>query len=301
MRISELDKKVGRNLKIALFLSSLILILEIAGALYANSLALLSDAGHVFTDIISLLAAYAAFRIALSPPTEQHTFGYHRAEVFASMLNGALMGLIGVGILYEAFQRMQAPPIVLPFATLMIAALGLLGNLVVVGILRGYGNLNVKSAFMHALSDALASLGVMVSSAAILLTGMQILDAITSVFIAGLILLSAYRVLRSSTHILYESCPVGLAPARVKEVLRSHKKVRGVHDVHIWCICSDVINVSSHVVVTKEMKLRETERLARELQERLRRELKVTHTSFQFETGKHGHRKPHKGEHYDTP
>src|SRR5450756_1118742 len=194
---------VGWRLLLSVALTALICVVEVAGGLWTGSLALLSDAAHVFLDVVALTMSYGALRLAALPPNARHSYGYRRAEVLAALFNAVTLLVVAVGIGKEAWDRWQSPVSIHSGEMLAIAALGLVANLVVAFTLRGHthGNLNVRSAFIHVLGDALASVGVIAAALVMLATGWYAADPVVSVLIGLLIAYSGWGVLREAVHI----------------------------------------------------------------------------------------------------
>jgi len=275
------------GLGLALAITLFIFIFQLVGAYLSNSLALLGDSGHVFSDAISLLVSFAACRLAMRPAISRKTFGYHRAEVFAALGNAALLLVMAIVILYEALLRASSTPEINPPLMLAFAFVGMLGNAAVVLGLRGHRNLNVHSAMLHALSDALSSAGVILAAVLIWLTGLVIFDSIISAFIAGLMIIGSYRVGKGALRILFEFSPKGIGASDICKALYGVPEVKEVHDVHVWAVCSDLIYATAHIVV-KDKKVSACETLAKKLEARLKK-LGIAHATFQFETENHGH------------
>lgn len=281
--------RMSSGLGFALAITCAILIFQLVGSYLSNSLALLGDTGHVFSDLISLSLSFFACRLAMSPSCEKRTFGYHRAEVFAALANSLLLLVMALVVAYEAFMRVAHPVQINSPVMLAFALVGLLGNAWVVLMLAGQKNLNVKSAMLHALSDALSSIGVIISAVVIALTGITVFDSIASFFIAGLMLLGSYRVGVSAIRILFEFSPRGMDANEICGLLGGVPGIEEVHDVHIWSVCSDLVYVTAHVVVA-DIKISKSEKIAEKLSERLKK-LGVSHSTFQFETKNPGHEK----------
>ena len=203
---SAVDTHITGKLKIAIGLTAVTLAAEVFGGFWTNSLALLSDAAHVFLDLFALVLSLAAIKLATLPASDRHTFGYHRSEVFASFINGLTVFLMAIGILYEAWLRCASPEEIKSLPMLLIAAIGLVMNLLAAGALHSHSHddLNVRSAFLHVIGDAAASVGVIIGGVVMYYTGWYLLDALISVAIGLLILAGAGRVLRDSVHILME-------------------------------------------------------------------------------------------------
>ncbi len=276
--------KSERDLRLALIFTSLIFIVEIIGGLISNSLALLSDAGHVFSDSFALALSWGALRLAARPASSARTFGYHRAEIFAALINGLVLLFIVALILKEAYARMLSPPHVKVNEMLGIAIIGLLANLWVVLRLRGHAgqDLNVRSALLHAFGDAVSSAGVIAGGIAIMLTGNYVFDPAISVFIALVILFGALRLILESSHILLEGTPKHVDMGKVESEIKSVAGVRGVHDLHVWSICSHITAASAHVIV-EECGVSEMDKISREVNQRMKY-LDITHATLQFES-----------------
>jgi cobalt-zinc-cadmium efflux system protein len=289
--MSEECVTTGKCLRLVLGLTVVAFVVELIGGYFSNSLALLSDAGHVFTDAFSLTIAYVAFQFAYKPSTRKRTFGYHRGEVFAAALNGVLLVAIALTILYEAYTRINAPMPIRTTEMLVVAVFGLAINLYVVLRLREHGNLNIRSAMLHAASDALSSVGVIIGGVLVAITGETIIDPLVSVIIAGIIFSGAYRVIRTSLHILSESSPYGVTADKVCAVMSSVSGVFEIHDVHTWCVCSDISYLTAHVVVKEKTSIEQTNKIAARVAKELKKKLGVSHVTLQFETGKVRHKK----------
>jgi len=272
-------KELGRVFLVTL----LVLIIQLAGYYYSNSLALLGDTAHVFSDGIAIAASLSAMWIALRTPTARRTFGFHRVEVFAALFNGILLVLMAVFIAYEAFQRLGSGGYVINSLPMLVTSLiGLAGNVYVAYHLQHEENLNLRSAFMHAAGDALSSVGVLIGAIAIMLTGQYIIDVGVSLLISGLILFSAYTVLRSSFSILLESAPHGAGEDKIRKAVLSVPGVKGVHDVHVWRTCSEFVFAMMHVEMDN-VELIKTRVLSLKIEEKLHREFGITHSTIQFE------------------
>ena len=216
----------------------------------ANSLALMGDAGHMVTDSLSLgLAAFAA-RLSQKPASEKHSFGLGRAEVVAALVNATFMILIVGGIVFSAINRLQDPPEVKGGMVLVVAAIGLVMNIVVAWVLhRGEQTMNTRGALLHVMGDLLGSLAALVSGAVIILSGWTLIDPILSLFISVLIAVAAIRLLLEATHVVMEGVPPEVEFADVGHDMASVAGVRSVHDLHIWRLDSHTIALSAHVVV----------------------------------------------------
>jgi len=279
-----LDKSIAGRFKYAIILTLLTFLAEVAGGFWTNSLALLSDAAHVFLELFALFLSLAAIKLAGYPASDTRTFGWHRMEVFASFINGASVFLIAVGIFYEAWGRLFQPEEVKSVPMFIIAAVGLTMNLVAAGALHSHSHddLNVRSAFLHVIGDAAASVGVIVGGLVIYFTHWYVLDAIISIGIGFVIFWGAWRVLRESAHILMEGVPRGMTTAEVVAAIRSVEGVNEVHHLNLWTICSHILALSAHIDVEPEYKTRQAGVLRR-IEDLLMEQYHITHTTLQVE------------------
>jgi len=239
------------RLKLALGLTGGYCVVEFVGGWLTNSLALLSDAGHMLSDVTAMgLSLFAAY-VATLPVTSQKTFGYYRAEILAAFLNGLALWLVAGIIFSEAYYRFFSPPEVQVQGMVLIASIGLAINVLTAWILHGthHTNLNLHGVFLHVLSDAIGSLGTIVAGALILWTGWYWADPATSVVIGILILLSSFSLVRESMDILMQATPRHLNLAEVQRTLETVAGVAQVHDLHIWTLTSGLFTLTAHVVV----------------------------------------------------
>lgn len=278
------NPSLERRFVLSLMLTLAIFVAEVIGGLISDSLALLSDAAHVFLDVLALALSYAALRIAARPATSQHTYGFHRFEVLAALANGATLVIVALGILREAVERLQAPQVVHSGPMLVIAVIGLAVNLVVALALREHDHhdLNVHGAFLHVLGDALGSVGVIVAAVVIALTGWTPVDALVSFLIAGLILWSSGRLLRESLHVLVEGTPEDVEPAAVMQAIQHVPAVTSVHDLHIWSLCPGFVALTAHVVVDVP-DICQVQTVQETLKQLLAEQFQITHVTLQLE------------------
>lgn len=276
--------KNSKKLFLSIILTGLIFIVELAGGFWTGSLALLSDSAHVFMDVFALGLSYLAIRVATLPANDRHTYGYHRMQVLAALANGVLLLIISFEILREAFIRFQNPEPVVAGPMLVIAIIGLIVNVIVALVLRehDHDDLNTRSAFLHVLGDALASVGVIVAGIAIFFTGQLWIDPLVSVVISVLILVGSGRLLLETVHILAEGMPDGMTATGVAETINEIVGVAEVHDLHIWTVSPGYIALSSHVIL-EDRTLSETEKIMSEIKKELFSKYKIEHTTIQFE------------------
>ncbi|MCK4938310.1 MAG: cation transporter [Methanosarcinales archaeon] len=285
-----------RNLRYAIYATFSIFILEVAGGLYANSLALLSDAAHMFMDVFALVLTYAAIKVAKRPSNHNATFGYHRLEIFSALINGLTLIIISVFIAREAYFRLLEPPEVRGTEMLVVAAIGLLVNLWVTTRLHGHHDLNVRGAYLHALGDTLSSVAVIVGALIILFTGSSIADPVLSFVIVAVILFGSVRLITDSLHILMESAPKHIDINELVGAVNSIEGIEDIHDVHLWSVCSNVHAISAHVLVG-DMQVCETADLTYAINKMLKEKFTITQTTFQFESIECGRQLIHGVEH----
>lgn len=271
-----------RVLRLVLLLTLGYLIAELLGAYWANSLALLSDAGHMFSDAAALVLAWVALTIAARPATARKTYGFHRVEILAALINGlALMGL-ALFVVVEAVHRFQEREVVRGEVLLLVSLGGLGVNLAAAWLLAGARreSLNLHGAFLHVIGDLLGSIGAVIAGVFILWRGWYWVDPLVSLLISGLIIVNAWRLVAEAVHILLEGTPAHIEPRRVEEALRQVPGVRDVHDLHIWTITSGRHAVTAHIVVEDP---RESRRILRECQSLLAERFDLTHSTIQIE------------------
>ena len=270
-----------RSLKIALFITLAFLLVEIIGGLLSGSLALISDAGHMFSDLLSLLLSLGAMTLALQLPTKERTYGYHRGEIFAAFINSLLLIGVSAGILWEAYLRAVNPAPVQGGLMFIVASIGLVANLGVVFLLHGSHNLNVRSAFLHVVGDTISSVAVIAAAAWITFTGQVIADPILSGIIAILIVISAVRILRETIAILLQFTPQSVDFDAVVADITGVKGVDGVHHVHLWSLCSDINVLDAHVY-SCERDVEKIEQMKQEIKVRLKK-YRILHSTLEFE------------------
>jgi len=282
--MSYIDQNISQRLIFAIALTAVTLIAEIIGGIWSNSLALLSDAGHVFLDLFALVLSLGAIKLAAKPPSDRHSYGLHRAEVLASLINGLTVFLMAFGILYEGSKRLVSPEEVQTAPMLVIAVLGLIANLLAAKGLHGHAHhdLNVHSAFLHVLGDAAASVGVIAGALLMRYTGWYQADPIISIAIGLLILGGAWRLLHEATHILMEGVPRGMSVDQVADKIRGIEGVLDVHHLNLWSVCSHIIALSAHVEVKAEH-YEHRSQLLHNIEHELHHSYHITHTTIQFD------------------
>jgi cobalt-zinc-cadmium efflux system protein len=274
-----------KGLIIALIITFSIMIIEFIGGLVTNSLALLSDAGHMLSDSSSLFLSLVAFWFAAKPPSPNKTYGFYRFEILAAFINGLTLFIMAGWIVYEAYERMIEPTVVSSKMMIFIALIGLTANLLSAYFLMKKGNvegnLNVKSAYLHVLGDALGSIGAIVAGVIMLMFEWYIADPLISVVVAILILKSAWGILKTSIHILMEGTPVTIDQKKVQEILLSIKGVKNIHDLHIWTISSGLDSLTCHLIIEDHENEQNVLKQAINL---IESNFGITHTTIQIET-----------------
>ena len=275
---------MGKVLVWSLVLTALFVIVEVASGIHAHSLALLSDAGHNFTDALALLLAWFAVYYGRKPPDESRTYGYHRAGVLAAFVNALSLLILAGYILYESYQRWRAPQKVDDLTMLVVAALGLVVNASIMwGLRSGRGHdINVRSAWAHMLGDALGSVGIIAGALVIRYTGWERVDPLLSALIGILIVWTAWDIIKESLNILLEGLPRGLDLNAVVGAMREVPAVFDVHDVHIWSLGSSTHALSCHVLI-QDVPPSASDSILRDLNAVLEKRFQICHTTVQFE------------------
>ena len=261
------------RLKLALAISCIYFFAELIGGFLTNSLALLSDAGHMLSDI----------RIAKRPATVSSTYGYHRAEILAALFNGLSLWLI-VGVIFAAaYNRFLDPPAVESYGMMIVASLGLLVNVVAGAILYGshHHNLNLRGAFLHVVSDALGSVGAIAAGLIMLFTGWYVADPVISILIGLLILHSSWNLIKESFSVLMQAVPKGIRLEDVQQALEEVEGVSKVHDLHVWAVTSDIFTLSAHAVVENGGDFHQ---VLNGIEDTLKERFNIEHTTIQLET-----------------
>ncbi len=284
---SQAEQAAGASssrLVLALLITLAFVGLELAAGLVSNSLALLTDAAHNFTDVIALALTWHALRLARRPAHSGKTFGYHRAGILISLVNSTTLLLIAVGIFYEAYQRLVRPPQVAEDILIGVAALAFFINAGTAWLVRrgSEHDLNVRSAFVHLMGDAISTLGAVVAGVGIKLTGLQILDPLVSVLIGGLIVWSAWGIIRDTVRILLEHTPRDVDTERVVCDLMAIDGVRGVHDLHAWSINEGLKAFSAHLLID-DIPLSAGTAIQRQANEVLFHKYGISHATLQLE------------------
>jgi cobalt-zinc-cadmium efflux system protein len=270
------------RLLLALGLIVTLMAVEVVVGLLADSLVLLSDAGHMLTDAGAIAFALIAMRLAARPPQGVYTFGLKRAEILAAQLNGVTLLVLGAWIVYEAVRRLDNPPPTEGAAVLAVAIAGIAVNLAATLVLARANrrSLNVEGAYQHVFTDLLAFIATAVAGAVILGTGFHRADGIAAIFVAVIMFRSAYGLLRDSGRVLLEAAPSGLDPAEIGRMMASDPEVENVHDLHLWEVTSGFPALSAHVVVRENA---DCQANRRRLEQLLHDRFRIDHVTLQVE------------------
>lgn len=273
-----------KGLTIALIITGGIMILEFVGGLLTNSLALLSDSAHMLSDTAAIALSLAAFWFAARPPSANKSYGYYRFEILAALFNGLTLFVMAGFIVFEAYERLIDPPEVAGGTMMVIALVGLAANLISAWSLMRKsdikGNINVRSAYLHILGDALGSVGAILAGLLMLLFDWYIADPIISVIVALLILRSAWQVVNHTIHILMEGTPAAIDAREVEETLLAIRGVKDLHDLHIWTITSGLDSLSCHLIIEDDQ---DCQVVLQEAIRRIEERFRIQHTTIQIE------------------
>ncbi|MHC0037831.1 cation diffusion facilitator family transporter [Pseudoneobacillus sp. C159] len=271
---------------------SAFMVVEVIGGFLTNSLALLSDAGHMLSDAVALGLSFFAIKLGEKKVTKDKTYGFKRFEIIAAALNGITLVLIAFYIFYEAFHRFQDPPAVQSTGMLIISTLGLIVNIIAAMILMkgDKENLNVRSALLHVIGDMLGSFGAIIAALLIMFFGWGWADPLASVIVAALVLISGYRVIKDSVHILMEGAPIQIDSNSVKNALLKLPGVNDLHDLHIWTITSGYPVLSCHLAISENGIHDDVLKRAQKL---LHEEFGIEHCTIQVERAEVGCPNPH--------
>ena len=278
-------KSEKKKLKLAMAVTGVVMIIEVIGGILTNSLALVSDAGHMLTHLFALAVSLIAIVIASQEPCHHRTFGLYRAETLAALFNGLFLFAITALIVYESTRRILAPKEVHASQMLLVAAIGLAANLTSALLLSGSHkeDLNIRSAFLHVLADTFSSVAIIVGGAVIYFTNWNVIDPILSIVIALLILRWSIKLLIDSVNILLESAPKGLNIEMIaKALLKEIPEIRGISDMHIWVITSNMYSFTAHIEIDRGDQTRQKE-IIEKVNATLKEKYKIEHTTIQIE------------------
>jgi cobalt-zinc-cadmium efflux system protein len=277
------SEKTSRILRVSLVVTAAYIVLLVFAGIRAHSLALLSEAGHNLSDFFALLLSLVAVYLQSRPPSSTKTYGYHRAGVLAALVNAVSLVAVSGFIFYEAFRRLQSPEHVRAGVMIGVAAAGVVMNGVIALLLYRAGrDVNIRSAFLHEIGDTLSTAAVIAGGWAIIATGQYWIDSVLSVAIGVLILWSGFGIVRETLNILLEGTPRGVKLELVEAAMREVDGVNDVHDLHVWSIGSETRALSCHISIA-DIPPSVSERILRDVKDRLRAEFHIAHTTIQFE------------------
>ena len=282
--ISDLANQTTKRLALSLGLTAAFVVVEVSAGIFGNSLALLTDAAHNFTDVIALGLSWYALKIAAKPAHAGKTFGYHRVGILVALINSTTLILIALGIFYEAWKRFLAPPEVDSTLLIGVGALAFLINGVTAWLVKDGSehDLNLRSAFLHLMGDVMSTLGAVIAGIIIAFTNWNWLDPLVSVLIGFFILWNAWGILRQSVHILLESAPESIDMDSMIQSMLKVEGVRGVHDLHVWSLNESLRALSAHIIID-DISVSEGAAIQRRLNEVLTREYNIQHATLQLE------------------
>ncbi|HOR42011.1 MAG TPA: cation diffusion facilitator family transporter [Atribacterota bacterium] len=262
-----------------------ICLVEIIGGLLSGSLSLLADAMHNFTDGMAVLVSYLARKIGMRSPDTRMTFGYKRAEILAALLNSSVIIVISFSLFKEAYFRFREPQEIIVPSMLIVGVFGFIGDLVSVYLLHPEArhNLNMRSAYLHILGDALSSVGIIIAGTIIYFYRLNIIDPILTVVIALFILIQGYQILKQSTGILMERVPAHLDLAEVKKKVETITEVESLHHIHIWQIDEQKFLFEGHLTLNKDMKISEADEIRKKVEKILAENFNIHHPHLQLE------------------
>jgi cobalt-zinc-cadmium efflux system protein len=283
--------KHNKSLKIVFAITASYLIVEVIVGFISNSLALLSDAAHMLTDVGGQALALFAIWMTSKPRNNRKTYGYYRTEIFSALINAIVLIFISGYILYEAWQRFKEPPAVAGIPMLIVAVCGLIINLIAMKILKAGSeeSINIKGAFLEVVSDMLSSVAVIIAGIIILATGWLYIDPIMSALIGLFILPRTYNLLKESVDILMEGVPKDVEYAVVEKFIAEKPGVLSVHDLHIWTLTSGINALSVHIIMSAETNLLAINEVTSAIKNELVTTFKITHTTIEVHTDREGY------------
>jgi cobalt-zinc-cadmium efflux system protein len=282
--IGDITQQTTKRLALSLSLTAIFVLVEVTAGIWGNSLALLTDAAHNFTDVIALGLSWYALRIAMKPAHAGKTFGYHRVGILVALINSTTLILIAAGIFYEAWHRLINPPEVDSTLLIGVGALAFIINLVTAWMVKegSEHDLNMRSAFLHLMGDVMSTLGAVIAGIAIAFTGWNWLDPLVSVLIGAFILVNAWSVLKQTIHILLESTPENIDMTEMVKNLRKVDGVLDIHDLHVWSISENLRMLSAHVVI-EDISIGEGVGIQHNINELLAHGYNIQHATLQLE------------------
>jgi len=284
LHFGDVARRTASRLSLSLFITLAFVIVEAGAGIFANSLALLTDAGHNLTDVIALGLSWFAIRLTAQPSNSQKTYGYHRAGILVALANSTTLVLIALGVFYEAYRRFLSPPEVKSGVLIVVGLIAVVVNLVTALLVRrgSENDLNLRSAFVHLMGDVISTIGAVIAGVIIYFTHAEWLDPFVSVLIGFLILWNAFGILRETVDILLESTPRDVNMKAMVEDIQKVKGVLGIHDLHVWSITRGLRTMSAHIL-TDDVSIREGAEIQRQINEIVYHRYNVGHATLQLE------------------
>jgi cobalt-zinc-cadmium efflux system protein len=277
------DERTSKVLRVSLIVTAAYIGLLVVTGLRSHSLALLSEAGHNLTDFAALLLSLVAVYFHSRPPNATHTYGYHRAGVLAALVNAGALVLISFLIFYEGVRRILHPQAIHAGTVMWVAATGMIMNGAIAFMLyRTHRDVNIRSALLHEIGDTVSTAAVIIGGWAIFATGQYWIDSALSFGIGALILWSSFGIMHETLNILLEGTPRGMKLALVESAIRKIDGVNDVHDLHVWSIGSETSALSCHISIA-DIPPSASERILRDVKDRLHHDFRIDHTTIQFE------------------
>lgn len=285
MHLSLKEKKESKNLFITILLNFVISVAEIIGGLLSNSLALISDALHNFSDGLAVLITYIAVKISRKESTPKKTFGYKRIQILAALLNAVVLIVISIYLLYEAYHRFMEPEPIKSVPMFIVATIGLIANFVAVYLLRNHkkGNINIRSAYVHLIGDTLSSLAVIIGGVLIFFFEIYWIDPLITVLISVYIIKETISILLETYNILMQGTPKDIDVYELKRQLENLEMIRDIHHIHVWNLSDADIHFEAHVNLEKDIKLSESESILHQVEKTLARNYGIHHVTLQME------------------
>lgn len=273
----------GKALNTALFIAGFFMVVEVIGGIVANSLALISDALHMFTDVGALVLSLIVLRIVHLPSTPKMSYGYHRAEILGALASALSLWVLCGVLIYEAIRRLMAPPEVQGPIVFVIASIGLIANLFMMRTLHSHSkeSLNIRAAYLHVLGDLLGSVGVIIGGAILWFTHWNPIDPIISILFALGIVYGSGKIIRQTLYVLMESTPEGYDPIAIEKELQSIPGVKEVHDLHVWAVSAKKVALSAHLVAE------DTQTALKEAHRLIEKKYNISHMTIQVEDPVH--------------
>lgn len=273
------------NLLISIVLNAVITIAEFIGGIFSNSLALISDAAHNLSDTMALIISYIAMIIGKKDSTSKNTFGYKRIEILAALFNAVVLIVISIYLFYEAYKRFITPEPIKGKTMLIVATIGLLGNLISVILLHkdSNKNLNIKAAYMHLIGDTLSSVGVIIGAILIYFWNIYWIDPLITIIIGLVIIKATWSILKETIDILMQASPAGLNLEEIQKELEKHSEIKNIHHIHAWSLSDNIIHFQCHADVNNNLPICDIDKIRIELEDTLHNKFGISHITIQME------------------